>query len=287
MAYLSPDNMADAFAALERGGVSVIAGGTDWFPQAGEVLPKVSLLDVTGLPGFRGISKVPGGWRLGAATWWSDVVGAALPGCFDGLKAAAREVGSVQIQNAGTLAGNLCNASPAADGMPPLLCLGAEVELVSRRGVRRLALAEFVTGVRRTARAADELVSAVFVPDLAAGTVAGFRKLGARRYLVISIAMVAASLRIEAGRIVDVRVAVGACSPVARRLSVLEARLEGLSVRADLSVNVADLAGLEPIADVRGSGEYRLEAVVEMVSRLVGDLVQQGVRLEQGVRADG
>ena len=287
MAYLSPDNMADAFAALERGGVSVIAGGTDWFPQAGEVLPKVSLLDVTGLPGFRGISKVPGGWRLGAATRWSDVVGAALPGCFDGLKAAAREVGSVQIQNAGTLAGNLCNASPAADGMPPLLCLGAEVELVSRRGVRRLALAEFVTGVRRTARAADELVSAVFVPDLAAGTVAGFRKLGARRYLVISIAMVAASLRIEAGRIVDVRVAVGACSPVARRLSVLEARLEGLSVGADLSVNVADLAGLEPIADVRGSGEYRLEAVVEMVSRLVGDLVQQGVRLEQGVRADG
>ncbi|WP_054005605.1 FAD binding domain-containing protein [Cypionkella psychrotolerans] len=278
MAYLCPDNMADAFAALERGCVSVIAGGTDWFPQAGEVLPKVSLLDVTGLPGFRGISRVPGGWRLGAVTRWSDVVGADLPAAFDGLKAAAREVGSLQIQNAGTLAGNLCNASPAADGMPPLLCLGAEVELVSRRGLRWLALAEFVTGVRRTARAADELVSAVFVPDLAAGTVAGFRKLGARRYLVISIAMVAASLRVEAGRIVDARVAVGACSPVARRLSVLEARLEGLSVGAVLPVDVASLAGLAPIADVRGSGEYRLEAVVEMVSRLLGDLVAQGVR---------
>ena len=137
-----------------------------------------------------------------------------------------------------------------------------------------------MTGVRRTARAADELVSAVFVPDLAAGTVAGFRKLGARRYLVISIAMVAASLRVEAGRIVDVRVAVGACSPVARRLSVLEARLEGLSVGASLPVDVASLAGLEPIADVRGSAEYRLEAVVEMVSRLLGDLVQQGVRAD-------
>lgn len=280
MAYLSPDNMADAFSALERGGVSVIAGGTDWFPQAGEVLPKGGLLDVTGLPGFRGISKVPGGWRLGAATRWSDVVAADLPSGFDGLKAAAREVGSLQIQNAGTLAGNLCNASPAADGMPPLLCLGAEVELVSRRGVRRLALDAFVTGVRRTARAADELVSALLVPDVAAGTVAGFRKLGARRYLVISIAMVAASLRVEAGRLMDVRVAVGACSPVARRLSVLEARLEGLSVAADLPVDVASLAGLEPIGDVRGSGEYRLEAVVEMVSRLLGDLVQQGVRAD-------
>lgn len=280
MAYLSPDNMADAFLALERGGVSVIAGGTDWFPQAGEVLPKGGLLDVTGLPGFRGISKVPGGWRLGAATRWSDVVAADLPSGFDGLKAAAREVGSLQIQNAGTLAGNLCNASPAADGMPPLLCLGAEVELVSRRGVRRLALDTFVTGVRRTARAADELVSALLVPDVAAGTVAGFRKLGARRYLVISIAMVAASLRIEAGRIVDVRVAVGACSPVARRLSVLEARLEGLSVAADLPVDVASLAGLEPIGDVRGSGEYRLEAVVEMVSRLLGDLVAEGARAQ-------
>lgn len=280
MAYLSPNDMADAFAALERGGVSVIAGGTDWFPQAGEVLPRVSLLDVTGLPGFRGISKVPGGWRLGAATRWSDVVGAELPSGFDGLKAAAREVGSVQIQNAGTLAGNLCNASPAADGMPPLLCLGAEVELMSRRGARRLALDAFVTGVRRTALAADELVSALFVPDLAAGTVAGFRKLDARRYLVISIAMVAASLRVEAGRIVGAKVAVGACSPVARRLSVLEARLEGMRVGADLPVDVASLAGLEPIADVRGSGEYRLEAVVEMVSRLLGDLVAEGVRAD-------
>lgn len=278
MAYLSPDNMADAFAALERGDVSVIAGGTDWFPQAGEVLPQVSLLDVTGLPGFRGITRVPGGWRLGAATRWSDVGAADLPSAFDGLKEAAREVGSLQIQNAGTLAGNLCNASPAADGMPPLLCLEAEVELVSRRGARRLGVEEFVTGVRRTARVADELVSAVFVPDLAVGTVAGFRKLGTRRYLVISIAMVAASLRIAAGRIVDVRVAVGACSPVARRLPVLEARLEGQPIGADLSVNVIDLAGLEPISDVRGSGEYRLEAVAEMVSRLLGDLVQQGVR---------
>ena len=206
MAYLFPNSMADAFAALERGDVSVIAGGTDWFPQAGEVLPKVSLLDVTGLPGFRGISKVPGGWRL--------------------------------------------------------------------------AVAEFVTGVRRTAGPADELVSAVFVPDLAAGTVAGFHKLGARRYLVISIAMVAASLRVEAGRILDARVAVGACSPVARRLTVLEARLLGLSVAADLSMDVTDLVGLEPISDVRGSGEYRLEAVVETVFRLLCDLVQQGVRAD-------
>ena len=176
---------------------------------------------------------------------------AELPPCFDGLKAAAREVGSIQIQNAGTLAGNLCNASPAADGMPPLLCLGAEMELASRRGVRRLAVAEFVTGERRTAGAADELVSAVFVPDLAAGTVPGFHKLGARRYLVISIAMVAASLRVEAGRILDARVAVGACSPVARRLTVLEARLLGLSVAADLSMDVTDLVGLEPISDFR------------------------------------
>ena len=73
MAYLFPNSMADAFAALERGDVSVIAGGTDWFPQAGEVLPKVSLLDVTGMPGFRGISKVPGGggwrWRRGGVIW--------------------------------------------------------------------------------------------------------------------------------------------------------------------------------------------------------------------------
>ena len=280
MAFLSANSMAEAFAALERGNVSVIAGGTDWFPQAGDRLPDVSLLDVTQLPGFRGITRTEAGWRIGAATRWADVTAAHLPPCFDGLRAAAREVGSIQIQNAGTVAGNLCNASPAADGVPPLLTLQAEVELVSRSGARVLPLDQFITGVRRTARLPGELVAAIHVPECPANTVAGFSKLGARRYLVISIAMMAATLRVEGGRVTSVRVAVGACSPVARRLSVLEARMEGLRPRDPLPIDAESLAGLAPITDVRASGDYRSEAVGELLGRLLTDLIAQGERAD-------
>ncbi|MEO8241986.1 MAG: FAD binding domain-containing protein [bacterium] len=280
MAFHSATSMAEAFAALERGNISVIAGGTDWFPQAGDRLPDVSLLDVTGLPGFRGITRAHAGWRIGAATTWAEVINAALPPCFDGLKAAAREVGSVQIQNVGTVAGNLCNASPAADGVPPLLTLEAQVELVSRKGSRLVPLDRFITGVRRTLRDPGELVAAIHVPDLAKDTVAGFRKLGGRRYLVISIAMIAATLRIEAGRVTAARIAVGACSPVATRLPVLEARLEGHRVGAPLLIDPDGLSGLAPITDIRASGDYRSEAVAELLSRLLTDLIAKGERAD-------
>ena len=128
------------------------------------------------------------------------MIRADLPPLFDALKAAAREVGGVQIQNAGTVAGNVCNASPAADGMPALLALGAEVELQSAAGSRRLPLDDFVLGSRRTARRADELVSALHIPARAAGARSVFLKLGGRRYLVISITMVAVLIELDAGR---------------------------------------------------------------------------------------
>jgi CO/xanthine dehydrogenase FAD-binding subunit len=124
----------------------------------------------------------------------------------------------VQIQNSGTVAGNLCNASPAADGVPPLLALDASVELASVAGTRRLKLDDFILGPRRTARRADELLAAILIPKPRAAAHSHFLKLGARRYLVISIAMVAAAIESERGKITTARVAVGACGPVAQRL---------------------------------------------------------------------
>ena len=92
------------------------------------------MLDITGLGELRGIARGPGGLRIGACTTWAEIRDAALPPAFDALRAAAAEVGGRQIQNAGTIGGNLCNASPAADGVPPLLALDAEVELASAAG---------------------------------------------------------------------------------------------------------------------------------------------------------
>ena len=143
-------------------------------------------------------------------------------------KAAAREIGSVQIQNRGTVAGNLCNASPAADGVPPLLALDAEVELFSLSGVRRMPLAQFITGNRKTMRRSGEILAAVLIPRNIEAAASAFLKLGARKYLVISISMVAVVLqRDSASRVSEARIAVGSCSATARRLNELEKELVG------------------------------------------------------------
>lgn len=116
--FLQPQTLEEALDALSGGAVA-IAGGTDVYPSVNQ--PPDALVDLTGLAELRGIARVSGGWRIGAATTWTEIARADLPCAFDGLRAAAREVGALQIQNVGTIGGNLCNASPAADGVPPLL----------------------------------------------------------------------------------------------------------------------------------------------------------------------
>ncbi|WP_421996670.1 FAD binding domain-containing protein [Reyranella sp.] len=269
-AYLRPRHLQDALSALARPH-AVLAGGTDFHPARVGRATDEDVLDIAGIVELHGISSTADGWRLGATTTWSELVAADLPPLFDGLKQAAREVGGRQIQNIGTLAGNLCNASPAADGVPCLLALDAEVEIA---GVapRRLPVSAFLTGPRRTSLAPGELVVALHVPRPRHDTRSAFLKLGARRYLVISIAMASAVLEIADGRIAAARVAVGACSPVAVRLPGLEAALEGAPVDGALAdrVDAAHLAPLAPIDDVRGSAAYRSDAALTLLRRLLG-----------------
>ena len=137
------------------------------------------------------------------------------------------------------------------------------------RGVRVLPLSEFIEGVRKTALASDELMTAISIPSLPNGAKSAFEKLGSRRYLVISISMVAATITCDAdGRISDARIAVGSCSPVAQRLSNLEADLIGKR-STELEVNDHHLSSLSPITDVRGSGSYRLDVVTEQCKRAI------------------
>lgn len=269
--YARPQGLAEALGMLASGSWTVLAGGTDFYAAHVGRNVEVDVLDIKGLAELRGITRTASGWRIGATATWSELDAADLPPVFEGLKAAAREVGGRQVQNAGTVAGNLCNASPAADGVPPLLALDAEIELASAAGTRRLPLGEFVQGNRRTRRTSDELVVAIHVPRRADGARSSFLKLGHRRYLVISIAMVAATLeRDAAGRIARCALAVGACSPVARRLPALESRLIGLDPEAAAAgVTRADLAALSPIDDVRGTADYRLDAVAVLLGRAI------------------
>lgn len=264
-----PRSVAEAASLLAAGDWALLAGGTDVYPaHVGRKLTR-PLLDLSRVEGLRGIRQGDAEWTIGATTTWTDIIRADLPPLFDALKAAAREVGGVQIQNTGTIAGNVCNASPAADGIPVLLALGAEVELQSALGSRRVPLEAFVLGSRRTARRDDELVTALHLPARGPRARSVFHKLGGRRYLVISISMVAAMIDVDAsGRVASAGVAVGSCSAVARRLAPLEARLVGREP-AQLADRVApaDLASLAPIDDVRGSGAYRLDATLTLLRR--------------------
>jgi CO/xanthine dehydrogenase FAD-binding subunit len=273
--YLRPTDLTEALAALAAGPRVILAGGTDYYPaRVGQPLDD-DLLDITALPDLRRIADEGAHWRIPALATWTDLLEAPLPPLFDGLKQAAREIGGIQIQNAGTLCGNLCNASPAADGTPNLLALDAVVDLSSARATRRLPVAGFVTGSRAIARRPEEMVTALIVPKPKGDTRSTFLKLGARRYLVISIVMVAAVLEIADGTVAGARIAVGSCSTVAQRLPALEAALAGRRLDASLAERVRPehLTPLSPIDDVRGTATYRREAALTIVQRAIRELV--------------
>ena len=255
----------------------MLAGGTDLYPaNVGRPLP-LPVLDLGAIASLRGIRESALGWTIGATTTWTDVIRAELPPLFDALKAAAREVGGMQIQNAGTVAGNLCNASPAADGTPVLMALGASVVLASERGERELPIDRFVLGSRRTARADDELVVAIRVPSRSASARSAFIKLGGRRYLTISMTMVAVVVDDdEDGRIGHAGVAVGSCSAVAQRLPALEAKLLAAPAGSDLAglVDPGDLAPLAPLDDLRASAGFRLDATATLLRRALQSLAR-------------
>lgn len=269
MRYSRPQTLPEAIALLSSGTARVLAGGTDLYPatQAQDLAGDV--LDVTAIPALCGIDRTADGLRIGAATTWSTLAEAALPPALHALQQAALQVGGRQIQNAGTIGGNLCNASPAADGIPPLLALDAGVELAGPDGSRHLPLAAFLLGPRRTALGKGEVLAAIHIPAAALAGRSCFLKLGARAHLVISIAMVAANLTLDGPRIAKAKLAVGACGPVATRLPELEHAVTGHSLQdAPALITEAALArALAPIDDIRATAAYRLTAATELLRR--------------------
>jgi CO/xanthine dehydrogenase FAD-binding subunit len=278
-AYARPTDLDEALRLVSLGDWRLLAGGTDVYPTAGRQLSG-QVLDLTGIAGLTGIST-NGGLRIGAATSWADIAGADLPPALQALQQAAGMVGGRQIQVAGTIGGNLCNASPAADGVPPLLALDAEVTLASVQGVRRLPLAAFLTGPRQTALRPGEVLTEVVIPQSALKGRSSFAKLGARRHLVISITMVAVRLVVNAGQLTQAAIAVGACSAVARRLPLVEAALVGAALDGATPAGAASrvkasdvLAELSPIDDIRATAAYRRDAAVELVRRTIAAALQ-------------
>lgn len=279
MRVVQPSSLDETLTLLSEGAHwDILAGGTDYFPALGDRPPKKPILDISRLNEIRGIEETDTSWKIGGLTSWTDIVRSkTLPNSFAALQQAAREVGSVQIQNMGSIAGNLCNASPAADGVPALLILDAEVELSGPGGVRTLPLSEFIVGNRQTVRQPDELLTAITIPKSSTGGDSTFLKLGSRKYLVISIVMVAVRLvRSPESQIEEIAISVGACSPVARRLTGLEQKLTGQArgERILETISSAELSELSPIDDIRGSAGYRRHAAAELIARAIGDCME-------------
>jgi CO/xanthine dehydrogenase FAD-binding subunit len=210
-----------------------------------------TVLNLNEVGELRGWSRENGSLRLGAALTYTEAMTGELAEALPALAEASRTVGSPQIRNRGTIGGNLGTASPAGDALPPLAIEGAEVECASVRGVRRLPLTDFVTGVKRTSLATDELITAVYVtPSYAPQT---FMKVGPRNAMVIAVV----ALAVSAGD--ELRASLGSASP---RPVVVTAAREDASSFPDL---VAEAAS--PIDDVRGTAAYRRHALRVLARR--------------------
>ena len=271
--YAKPKNMGEAISLLASGKWEIVAGGTDLFPSLNEGDVNFDILDISRLAELRGIQETQADWIIGALTTWADLEKTTLPSAFNALLQAGREIGSLQIQNRGTLVGNLCNASPAADGVPPLLVLDAILDLVSTRGSRTIPLSKFIKGNRKTARRSDEIVKCVRIPKENCGGKSAFAKLGSRKYMVISIVMTAAKLEIcKQNLIHKSAISIGACSETAQRMTSIESAINGKSIGEALNaINAEHIANLDPLSDIRASREYRFHAAQELIKRtLIG-----------------
>lgn len=264
--YSAPTSIAEAVQLLQHGEATIVAGGTDLTPQteAGVREFAATLINIQRIEEMRGISVSNGRYRIGGLTTVTDILESELLAAdVPVLVEAADHFASPQIRNASSLAGNLCNASPAGDMVIPLLLLDAEAELVSWSdgsvSTRSVPLSDFFTGPGRTVMKADELMTAVEFAQPGEGYVAAFIKSGPRPALEISTVSMGVAGVVKAGVIHGVRVSIGAVAPIPLRARETEAALEGNKLDEALFELAAETASgeVKPIDDVRASSWYR------------------------------
>lgn len=266
---LTPGSLAEALALrAAHPDAQPLAGGTDLMVviEAGGPAPE-RVLNLWGLAELRGISAGKAGIRIGALATWTDIIHSeAAQAHAPALVEAAKTVGARQIQNRGTLGGNIANASPAGDSLPVLLALDAEVEVASVRGSRRIAMDDLYTGYRRLSVAPDELIVAVHLPLRHAGDRQHYRKVGTRMAQSISKVVLGARIRVEEGVVTEARIAFGSVAAVPLRAKAVEAALVGKPVDPAAADQV--FADISPIDDIRSTADYR-NAVARRVLRRI------------------
>lgn len=271
--YLAPESIGEAIAALSRfrGSARIIAGGTDLINliRTKAIRPHC-LVDIGNIPGLDVLKYDPGGTlTIGAlATIRSLELSAAVRDRHAVIAQAARQLGSMAIRNVGTIGGNLCHASPAADMVPCLIALGATAKITGPGGERAVPVEDFFVGPGRTVLEVNEVLVGVRVPAMASQSRALYLKHAIRGAADLAIVGVAAMARLERGSLCGVRIALGAVAPTPMRAKIAEKVLEGKRPDDALIVEAAQLASAEcrPITDVRASAEYRKE-IVKILTR--------------------
>jgi CO/xanthine dehydrogenase FAD-binding subunit len=273
-----PGSLGEALALLATGGYRPFAGGTDLMVllNAGH-LPAARFLDLSRCQELRGIQESTTELAFGALTTFTELRDCqAVHRHCPNLVKSARLTGALAIQNRGTLGGNIVNASPAADTPPSLLAYGAEVELVSQRGTRRVAYEAFHRGYKQMDLAPDELLLRVIVPKPAGRTFHFYRKVGTRQAQAISKICLAAFARLEGGAVAEFRVGLGSVAPVPARARHAEAVILGkpLGALPLEEARTALLQDLSPIDDIRSTAHYRRVVAQNVLGQMLLELAK-------------
>lgn len=283
--YVRPHSMDEALDILAHGGngtCRVYAGGTDLIPRLkGRIVdPPKTLVDLKGIPDLDYIDyDEQSGLRIGAlASIRSVVTSGVVKEKYPMLSQAAGRIASTQIQNRGTLAGNLCNGLPSADAAPTLLCLGTQLLCVGKKGERRIKMEDFHEGPGETTLNADELLQEIQVPPILENSRGVYIKLSPRSRMDLAVVGVATVIASENGRMSDVRIGLGAVAPRPMLAEGAEALLAGVAVEDDEAINkAARMASKEsrPISDHRASAEYRRIMVGVLVRRAIHQVLSK------------
>jgi CO/xanthine dehydrogenase FAD-binding subunit len=268
--YVAASSVEEAIEAMDSG-ARPVAGGTDLVVLArqGKAPLPDSIVAIHGIEALRGITGSGGGIRLGALATHEEIFEhPVIRERFTALADAAAIVGSHATRAQGTVGGNLMNASPAMETGGPLVCFDATVTLQSAGGTREIPVADLFAGPGQTTAEPGELLTAVDVPEPAAGTGSCYARLEYRRQMEIAIVGATAVVVLDGGTITDARIAITALAPTIHRVAEAEAALvgtDGSRAAAEAAAQAA-AAGSAPISDVRASEEYR-RAMAAVITR--------------------
>lgn len=264
MRYLAPTSLDDAVSMLnaDPGDIRILAGGTDLLVRMRSGMSEPdSILDIKRIAGLKEIVSEDGGWRIGAAVSAAEMnEHAALKADYPGVCEAADLIGSTQIQGRCTLAGNLCNASPAADSVPAMVAARAVARVAGPSGTRDVPVEDIPTGPGKTSLGKGEFVASIFLPAKAAHSADAYLRFIPRTEMDIAVVGCGLSLTLDAsGTCTAARVALGAVGPKVIVVDAAADALIGTSVddAALDALSAAASAAATPIADKRGTVEFR------------------------------